>query len=131
MDLEKLTTEAIEVVKETGKFITREKEGFMISSIESKGTHNFVTHVDKGAEEKLVKGLSELLPASGFIAEEGTGKEEKGSFNWVIDPLDGTTNFIHGSPPYAVSVALMNGNRILGHIIRDLTAREVTICSMY
>ena len=125
MDLEKLTTEAIEVVKETGKFITREKEGFMISSIESKGTHNFVTHVDKGAEEKLVKGLSELLPASGFIAEEGTGKEEKGSFNWVIDPLDGTTNFIHGSPPYAVSVALMNGNRILLGIVYEITNGEI------
>jgi myo-inositol-1(or 4)-monophosphatase len=80
-----------------------------------KGLHNFVTYVDKGAEKIIVDRLHEILPEAGFIAEENTNTTRGEQFNWVIDPLDGTTNFIHGLPPYAVSIGLLeNGFPVLG-----------------
>jgi myo-inositol-1(or 4)-monophosphatase len=78
--------------------------------------------VDKHAEELLVEELSRLLPESGFIAEEGTG--EKKDINWVIDPLDGTTNFMHGLPPYSVSIGLMDGDDTLLGVIYEITSDE-------
>ena len=72
--------------------------------VEKKGQGNFVTSADKGMEWELKKQLSQLIPEAGFVAEE-SGDNSKSRFNWVIDPIDGTTNFIYGLP-YAVSVAL-------------------------
>ena len=72
--------------------------------IEKKGQGNFVTSVDKAMEQELKEQLYQLIPEAGFIAEE-SGDDLKTEFNWVIDPIDGTTNFIYGYP-YAVSVAL-------------------------
>ena len=72
--------------------------------VEKKGQGNFVTSVDKAMERELKKQLLRLIPEAGFVAEE-SGNDSKSGFNWVIDPIDGTTNFIYGLP-YAVSVAL-------------------------
>jgi myo-inositol-1(or 4)-monophosphatase len=72
----------------------------------------------------LVHGLGKLLPGSGFIAEEGTSDIRGEVNNWIIDPIDGTTNFIHGSPPYAISVALMNANQIVMGIVYEIVAEE-------
>ena len=63
-------------------------------------------YVDKTAEQMIVDALSEMLPEAGFIAEEGTSDKVGEAFNWIIDPLDGTTNFLHGLPVYSVSIAL-------------------------
>ncbi len=84
-----------------------------------------MTYVDKGAEEMLVRGLREIIPGSGFIAEEGTSSERGDIFNWVIDPLDGTTNFIHGAPPYSVSVALMKNNEVVLGIVHEVASGEM------
>jgi myo-inositol-1(or 4)-monophosphatase len=71
--------------------------------------------VDKTAEEKIVKRLLELLPEAGFITEEETINKTGAIYNWIVDPLDGTTNFIHGLPLYSVSIALeQNKDLILG-----------------
>lgn len=72
--------------------------------VEKKGQGNFVTSVDKAMEQELKEQLYQLIPEAGFIAEE-SGDDLKAEYNWVIDPIDGTTNFIYGLP-YAVSVAL-------------------------
>lgn len=72
--------------------------------IEKKGHGNFVTSVDKAMEQELKESLHQLVHEAGFIAEE-SDEESKAELNWVIDPIDGTTNFIFGLP-YAVSVAL-------------------------
>ncbi|MAY83671.1 MAG: inositol monophosphatase [Flavobacteriales bacterium] len=74
--------------------------------MEEKSLNSLVSYVDKTAEQMIVETLSELLPEAGFIAEEGTSDKVGDQYNWIIDPLDGTTNFLHGLPVYAVSIAL-------------------------
>ena len=71
--------------------------------------HDLVSYVDQETERRLVAGLRELLPEAGFITEEGTaGPTHAEEFIWIIDPLDGTTNFVHGLPVYSISVALLH-----------------------
>jgi len=122
MELDYLLSETIKITKKAGEFIASERKNFDFSKIEYKGQNDLVSYVDKHAEELLVENLLRLLPESGFIAEEGTG--QKKDINWVIDPLDGTTNFMHGLPPYSVSVALMDGDDILLGVIYEITSDE-------
>lgn len=115
MDLDKILVETIDIAKKAGRYIEAERTNFDFSKIEYKGQNDLVSYVDKQAEKMLVDELSAILPESGFLAEEGTGVKRE--INWVIDPLDGTTNFMHGLPPYSVSIALMTGNEILVGVI--------------
>ncbi|KPK80951.1 MAG: inositol-1-monophosphatase [Bacteroides sp. SM23_62_1] len=124
MDLENLCVQAQVLVIETGEFILNEQSRFSALNIESKGIHNYVTYVDKNSEERLVRGLKMLLPEAGIIAEEGTGIQKGDRYHWIIDPLDGTTNFIHGLPPYAISIALMDKDEIVLGIVYEITFRE-------
>ncbi len=94
------------------------------NQIESKGTNDFVTEIDKGAEERLVAALSKILPEAGFIAEEQTSSKRGEIFNWIIDPIDGTTNFIHGLPPHSISVALQQNNELVIGIVYEITRDE-------
>lgn len=107
MNYQHLCLQVCALAKETGAFIKEEAKKFKTSTIEVKGHNNFVSHVDKTSEQKLVTALSALLPEAGFIAEEGTSDKKGERYNWIIDPLDGTTNFIHGFPCYAISMALV------------------------
>lgn len=107
MNLPKLTEQVCELSKEVAGFIQSEAQA--IHTIETKSLNNLVTEVDKHAEKLFVDGLSQYLPEAGFIAEEGTATKKGERYNWVIDPLDGTTNFIHGIPGYCTSVALLDG----------------------
>ncbi len=92
--------------------------------IEEKSLNSLVSYVDKKAEEMLVNGLVTLLPGSVFLTEEETVEQQKGVFQWIIDPLDGTTNFLHQVPCFAVSVALYeNGIPAIG-IIYEPNRRE-------
>jgi myo-inositol-1(or 4)-monophosphatase len=114
----------MELARTTGDFILAEQDKFKASTVETKGRHNFVTHVDKSAEKMLVEGLGKLLPGSGFIAEEGTAGQSGEEYKWVIDPVDGTTNYIHGLPPFAISIALMHREEIKLGVIYELGFRE-------
>ena len=106
MNLEILCTQVQELAREVGQFILEERQKFAAEDIIHKGKTDMVTYVDKTAEARIVTKLRELLPGSGFIAEEGTAKHNDEKYRWVIDPLDGTTNYIHGISPFAVSIAL-------------------------
>jgi myo-inositol-1(or 4)-monophosphatase len=97
---------------------------FTVDKVEKKGLHDFVSFVDKESEKLIVDGLTRILPEAGFIAEEGTGKPNANGLNWVIDPLDGTTNFIHGLPPYAISIALMKDNEVVIGVIYEVSLDE-------
>jgi len=77
-----------------------------VLEIERKGLHDYVTAVDRCAEEKIVDYLSAQFPDHSFLAEEGASATGQDGPRWIIDPLDGTTNFIHGVPVFAVSIAL-------------------------
>lgn len=122
--MQRLQQDLIVLVKETGDFIREESRKFDHSKIEYKGKNDLVSYVDKEAEKRLVKGLSEILPGSGFIAEEGTSTKKSDTYNWIIDPLDGTTNFTHGLPVYAISVALMKRNELVLGVVYELNRDE-------
>jgi myo-inositol-1(or 4)-monophosphatase len=124
MDLEGICKNVIDISKETGDFIRKERKSFTSEKVESKGVHNYVSYVDKQAEDMLVTKLGRLLPGAGFIAEEGSGEKNMGGINWVIDPLDGTTNFIHGLPPFSVSIGLISGNKIIMGVIYEVNLNE-------
>lgn len=127
MNLELLTQQTIEIVKLASAFIQQEAASFSRDKIEYKDLNNLVSYVDKEAEKRLVTGLSEILPEASFITEEGTtGLEpDPTALNWIIDPLDGTTNFIHGIPVYCVSVGLARGKDLLVGVIHEPSLDEV------
>ena len=115
INLEHTLNEVIKIAKRAGEFIRHEGQQFDRSKIQEKGLNNLVSYVDMEAEKMIVQTLKFTLPDAGFITEEGTETEKAEKYNWVIDPLDGTTNFMHGLPPYSVSIALVeNDEPVLG-----------------
>ncbi len=124
MNLEYICKETCKIAKEAGAFIHEQKEKITDDVIEKKGFHDFVTYVDKTAEKMIVDSLRVLLPEAGYIAEEGTAIEKGDKYNWIIDPLDGTTNYIHGIPPHAVSIALMEDDKIVVGVVFEITQKE-------
>lgn len=123
MNLPLLTDHVITLSRSVAAFIRTESARFTEASVESKSLNNLVSYVDKGAEQRFVEGLAVLVPEAGFIAEEGTGARAP-DLNWVIDPLDGTTNFVHGIPCYCTSVALMSGSDVMLGVVLEVTRDE-------
>ena len=131
-DLEKYTLAVCEIARQAGAYIREERRKFSLDSVERKHAHDYVSYVDKGSERLIVSALRELLPEAGFITEEGTAdvsrSEECGVRSerllWVVDPLDGTTNFIHQYAPYAVSIALLQGKTVLIGVVYEICADE-------
>jgi myo-inositol-1(or 4)-monophosphatase len=114
------------IVRETGLYINSEKKNFSYQKdVEMKGHSNYVTYIDKASEKRLVSALGALLPDSGFIAEEGTSTFRGEVYNWVIDPLDGTTNFIHGLAPHSISVALMKNSEVVIGVVYEINSGEL------
>jgi myo-inositol-1(or 4)-monophosphatase len=208
-ELLEITFKVAELARETGLFITGEAAGFNPEMAEKKGLHDFVSYVDVEAEKMIIKGLSEILPGSGFFTEEGTsagnegsisggkskltGKSDSGGvvagtaaaadekrnlsgntgdeagergddtgdtsdmagaagergddagdtsdmagaagergnnntgsmYTWIVDPLDGTTNFMHGLPPYSISIALSEEGKIVAGVVYIVTSDEM------
>lgn len=123
--LQALLPEVEAVGLRAAEFIASEREHFSMQRVETKGTNDFVSYVDRGAERVVLEGLEGLLPEAGVISEEGAGSPREGGLNWIVDPLDGTTNFIHGMPPYAVSIGLARGEELLLGVVVEVTQREV------
>jgi len=121
MNVESLSQNLKEIIHEAAKLMPDQFTDNI--TIKTKDKNSLVTEVDQNIERYLVDALSKLIPTAGFIAEEGTATHLGSEFNWIIDPLDGTTNFIHGIPAYCISVGLKKGDEIvLGAIfefIRD------------
>lgn len=126
MKLESIEKDVIEVCKEAGKFILKEGADFDPSRIEQKTDfNNLVSYVDKEAERMLVSRLGEILPEAGFVTEEGTVKTSTDkTYNWIIDPLDGTTNFLHSMPIFAISVGLVRNNRCILGVVHEMNRNE-------
>jgi len=116
-DTEKIRQQALPLLEATARFINRESEKLKASDVEEKFANNLVTYVDTTAEQRLVEGLRVIVPEAGFITEEETARIEGRPLEWIIDPLDGTTNYIYGVPSYCISVALRHeGEVILGMV---------------
>jgi len=127
MNLESITLQTIEIVRQAGGFIKQEAAKFDRSQTEYKAANNLVSYVDKETEKMLVSGLRQILPEAGFITEEGTAGEESNpnELYWVIDPLDGTANFIHSLPIYCVSVGLVQNSIPIAGVIYHLGTEEL------
>lgn len=125
MDLKILCKDVCAVASQTAEFIKKESAGFDADDARLKGKHDFVSYVDIEAEKQLTEGLAKLLPQAGFIAEEGTGEPAESGLNWIIDPLDGTTNFMHGLPVYSISIGLVQEDRILLGVILNVPGDEL------
>jgi myo-inositol-1(or 4)-monophosphatase len=116
-----LTGEITTIARQAGAFLLQERSRFQRESIEYKGLNNLVSYVDKETEKQLVEQLGKLLPEAGFITEEGTTGQEadQSALNWIIDPLDGTANFIHNLPVFSVSIGLAQGKTPIAGVIYD------------
>ena len=124
MDLKSILDQALVVTGEAAVFIHSQAGRVTAEDIVTKSRNSLVSYVDQQAEKILVKGLGRILPEAGFITEEGTVQQEKSSYTWIIDPLDGTTNFLQQIPVYSVSVALWHENEIVLGIVADVEQKE-------
>jgi myo-inositol-1(or 4)-monophosphatase len=119
----RLLPEVIEIARTAAEFIRSESFRFKAASVEQKGLNDLVSYVDKTSEKMLVEALRKKLPGCGFITEENTA-EGKQEYNWIIDPLDGTTNFVQSVPCYAVSIALERNNEIILGVVYEVVREE-------
>jgi myo-inositol-1(or 4)-monophosphatase len=123
---------AIKAARRAGAIINRASLDLERLSVARKGPKNYVTEIDHAAEEAIIDILKTAYPAHGFLCEEsgthladGQGEADQAEYQWVIDPLDGTTNFIHGFPTYAVSIALVHRGQITQAVVYDPARNEM------
>lgn len=125
MNYKDLCFQVQEIALETGNFIREEGKKVTAADIEFKSMTSLVTYVDKTAEARIVEALKILLPASGFVAEEGTADSGNEKYTWFIDPLDGTTNFIHGIFPHSVSIGLKENEKMVLGVVYEVGLNEM------
>jgi len=123
-DLNIICRKVIDLVRETGNFLKEHHGSIREEEIETKSLNSLVSYADKQAEKRLVKGLKDILPESVFLTEEETIKTGEGFMQWIIDPLDGTTNYLHGIPLYSISVALKKEEKIVLGVVFNVTGKE-------
>jgi myo-inositol-1(or 4)-monophosphatase len=119
-----LCSQSMKLMHEIAEYIRLQAYEDNRKIILEKGAHDFVTETDQKAEKMLIDGLSKILPGSGFLVEEGSVSDEGKPVKWIVDPLDGTTNFIHGIPFCSISVALQVEEEIVMGIVYGIFQRE-------
>lgn len=120
----RIEKDTISLCLEVGDFLIAELDKVSNSDIEIKDVNSLVSYVDKKAEEQLVVGLSIILPDSGFQTEEDTKDDLNKEYTWIIDPLDGTNNYLHQIPHFAISIALEHEGEVLLGIVYDPVKKE-------
>lgn len=116
---------AIRAARNAGNIIMRYADRVDTLTIETKSRNDFVTEVDKQAEQEIIYTLRKAFPDHGILAEESGYDGNKDEYLWVIDPLDGTTNFVRGFPHYAVSIALKHKGKLDQAVIYDPVRQEL------
>ncbi len=124
LQLDSLCKEVQKIAIRAGHFLKEERNKFDLTRVEEKSSHNYVSYVDKECELSIVKDLSALLPEAGFITEEGTATNNEQAYCWVIDPLDGTSNYIQNMAPYCVSIALQYKKEMLLGVVYEVCRNE-------
>ncbi|MFA7095225.1 MAG: inositol-1-monophosphatase [Gammaproteobacteria bacterium] len=119
---------AVRAARSAGNLIVRYIDRLDTLSVTSKKRNDFVSEVDRLAEDEIIRILRKAYPSHGILAEE-TGAHEGDEYVWVIDPLDGTTNFLHGFPQFAVSIALKHKGRIEQAVVYDPLRQELFTAS--
>ena len=123
-DLRILTGKVCDVARTAGRFLKEERKSFRREAVEEKHAHDYVSYVDKESEKRVVAALGALLPEAGFIVEEGSAVYRDEPYCWVVDPLDGTTNYIHDNAPYCVSIALRSRDELLLGVVYEVCRDE-------
>jgi myo-inositol-1(or 4)-monophosphatase len=116
---------AVKAARKAGSIITRASFDVDKLTIRSKRKNDFVSEVDEAAEDAIISTLRAAYPDHGILAEESGAREAKSDYVWVIDPLDGTTNFLHGFPQYCVSIALMHKGKPTQAVVLDPNRNEL------
>ncbi|MBV7486522.1 inositol monophosphatase family protein [Bordetella sp. BOR01] len=121
---------AIKAARRAGTIINRASLDLERLSVARKGPRDYVTEVDRASEESIVETLRAAYPDHAVLGEEyGLQGPEQAEFQWIVDPLDGTTNFIHGLPTYAVSIALAQRGQITQAVVYDPSRNELFTAS--
>jgi len=116
-----MLTTAVKAARRAGNVITRGARDLDLLTVTAKGPKDFVSEVDRAAEAAIVETIHSVYPEHAILAEEGTGRGRNpdAEYLWIIDPLDGTTNFLHGFPQYCVSIALAHKGVVTQGVIFD------------
>jgi len=123
--LKQITLQITRIAREAGDFQIHELKHFELNRIEHKGrTNDLVSYVDKETESMLIKSLKKLVPEAGFETEESTIEQSTTGLRWVIDPLDGTTNFLHKIPVFSISIALIQDDELLIGVVHEPSRNE-------
>lgn len=119
---------AVRAARSAGNIIMHASEHIDTLTIETKARNDFVTEIDRQAEQEIIHVIRQAYPDHAILAEE-SGADGKSDFEWIIDPLDGTTNFLHGFPQYAVSIAFRQKGRLDQAVVYDPLKQELFTAS--
>ena len=119
---------AVSAARSAGNFIMRHVDRVPNLQVEKKGRNDFVTQVDRGAESEIIKTIHKAYPAHAILGEEG-GQIGDNEVLWIVDPLDGTTNFLHGFPHFAVSIGIQVKGRLEHGVIYAPCTQDLYIAS--
>ena len=114
---------SLSAAREASDYIREQSQ--LTRQIDFKGTTDLVTQADRGSEEIILRQIEAVYPEHSILAEESDGKRLESQFTWIIDPLDGTTNFVHGYPFYAVSIALFKDELPLVAVVADVFHEQI------
>lgn len=110
---------AIQAAYNAGSIIQQESRNVERIKVERKGHNDFVSEVDRKAEQEIIRTISKAFPNHNILAEESGLIENNSDFTWIIDPIDGTTNYIHGHPQYSVSIGVKHEDKIVYGVVFD------------
>lgn len=119
-----ITNIAVRAARQAGSVIMRSFSRLDTLTVTQKQTNDFVSEVDRNAEQAIIDTIRRAYPDHAILAEE-SGSHGKADFQWIIDPLDGTTNYLHGFPQFAVSIALSHRGRLESAVVYDPTRDEM------
>jgi myo-inositol-1(or 4)-monophosphatase len=118
------TNIAVRAARQAGNLLLRYHSRLDQLTITEKGENDFVTEADQAAEDTIIKTIRKAYPDHAFLAEE-SGRQGGGDYQWIIDPLDGTTNFLHGLPQFAISIALQHREQLVTAVVYDPLREEL------
>jgi myo-inositol-1(or 4)-monophosphatase len=129
LKLDYIGTELKKTAAQAAGLIREERSRWKYEDLKFKKDSSLVTSIDVATEERLVSALGKLLPEADFMAEEAHKERPSSSLMWIIDPIDGTTNFVHGFPPYCISVALWEEGKVVLGAVYEISQDECFFAS--
>jgi myo-inositol-1(or 4)-monophosphatase len=128
MNMPPLLNIAVRAARRAGDLIVRNLDRVPAASVQSKGRNDFVSEIDRMAERDIIETVRRVHPDHGFLCEE-SGRSGGDEYVWIVDPLDGTTNFLHGFPVFAVSIAVEFRGKLEHAVVYDPMRQELFTAS--